>query len=68
MFIWYAASLWPNEEAILGVYDHPTSPDDPALSSVEVTPEIRDDQLNREILKTAELLTRLKDRVRSWTP
>lgn len=57
------ASLWPLTTAWLGVYEEPP----PVGSGIDYVvieePEIDDDFLNRELLKTAKAATRLKDRI-----
>lgn len=55
------AALWPLQEAIVGVYDHPP-PEGAGVDFTYVdTDALADDQLNRELLKTARAATRLKD-------
>lgn len=59
-------ALWPNTEAVIGVYDHPP-PEDSGIDYVLLPAEVTDDQLwSREAVKTALALTSLKDRVRGW--
>ena len=67
--MWVVTPLWPSAEAVIGVYDHPP-PDEPALDSIAIDRDspVLDDFFNREALKTAIALTKLKDRVRGWIP
>jgi hypothetical protein len=66
--VWSVDALWPATTAIVGVYDHPP-PDGSGLSSTYLSPETIEQSLwQRELVKTAEALTRARDKIQSWLP
>lgn len=67
--MWRVATLWPNGEAVIGVYDHPP-PEGAGIDVIEIDRHgpAAEDFFSREGIKTAEALTKLKDRIRGFLP